>query len=268
MTGGCPSDHDLARRFEGELVADQAAALDEHARSCLHCQAVLGELKALTAAIAAAPPLPEVDLVAAVRQRAALPPRRRSVARLSWSGAAAAGALAAALALAVAVRGGRSDRVAAPQARGAPTSPDAWVRLRAYRALPDGRTVELTPGGHLGRGDGVLIAYDNLDPAPWPFVMVVGADRAGRAFWYYPALSRDGDDGRSVPARAGAAVELPDEVRHTLAPGPLRLFALFSRAPLSVREVERALAAAAPTARRLPIADGAQHSIEVMVDAD
>ena len=126
------------------------------------------------------------------------------------------------------------------------------------------------PGDRLHRHESVLIAYDNLGPNPYSYLLVVAVDERGEVFWYYPALGTDGEESVSIPAHAGSAVELTDEIRHELEPGPLRLFAVFTRSPMSVYDVEVMLHKpnAATALARLPILDSAQDSIGVMVDAD
>jgi hypothetical protein len=262
----CLDDAEAIAFREGELTRNRSQAVEQHLATCADCRGRVQELTDLARAIAAPPEAAdaEVDLVAAVRRRASLPPPRRAW----WPRFAAAGAVlaAAGVLLAVGLRPSAGPAGSAFQARGGATPDDAWVGLRLFRVAGTGAIAAT----HLKRDDAVLLAYDNNGPRPFTHLMVVGADAQGGVYWYYPALAADGADGQSIAIQPGAGIELRDEIRHALKPGPLRLYALFTRAPLSVRAVEQALRTAGdPTrAERLPIGDGAQHSLLVNVDAD
>jgi hypothetical protein len=156
-------------------------------------------------------------------------------------------------------------------ARGAPTPADAWVGVRLFAAAGD-VTRAIPAGGSVAAKEGLLIAYDNGGPSPAGFLMVLLVDARRHVYWLYPALGADGADAPGLPIRSGMGVELPDEIRHDLTPGPLRVFSIFSRRALRVREVERAVGALPDpvSAERLPndslaCDDCAQHSFLVHV---
>ncbi|PTL84998.1 hypothetical protein [Vitiosangium sp. GDMCC 1.1324] len=101
--------------------------------------------------------------------------------------------------------------------------------------------------GSVRADDELAFAYRNPDGLP--FLMVFATDAAGQVYWYYPSWTDPDHSPTSVPARQGEhPLELPDAIRHPLPPGPLVLHALFTRAPLSVHEVEARLARQAPLA--------------------
>ena len=271
MSRGCLDEEQVLRYVEGELTRNESASAEAHAAGCANCRAQLDEWASLTRAIGAEPRMPEVDLVANVRARAALPPpRRRTLAEYLFGGLALSTAFAG---LALYAGSGHlgahpTRETAGMQSRGAATPADAWVRLRVFRAATGAPPQALAAGDRVRASDSLLVAYDDVAPAPYPYLMVVGVDRAGSVFWYYPALEHDGDDDRSIAARGGAGIELGDEIRHALKAGPLRLFAVFTRTPLSVKQVEALVRSSggASALERLPIADSAQHSLLVNVD--
>jgi hypothetical protein len=96
--------------------------------------------------------------------------------------------------------------------------------------------------GQLHTGDGLLFAYSNPGDT-YRHLMVFADDGRGRVYWYYPPYQREGEDPAAVTIeRHRAGVELREVIRQPLAPGPLRLHALFLTAPVTVRDVEERLA--------------------------
>ncbi|WP_257462240.1 DUF4384 domain-containing protein [Archangium lipolyticum] len=69
-----------------------------------------------------------------------------------------------------------------------------------------------------------------------PYLMVVSIDGAGKPSIYYPFNGL-----KSGPVETGEAVALPYSIILDAAPGPERLFALFSREPLQATTVRAAL---------------------------
>ena len=69
--------------------------------------------------------------------------------------------------------------------------------------------------------------------------MIVSVDGRGAANLY---VSRDGRRSAEIPG-AGPRAELPGSIVLDASPGPERVFALFSRAPLGWPDAERALVA-------------------------
>jgi hypothetical protein len=272
---GCPTADTLARHQEGELTRNESEAVLVHLAGCAACRADADELDGIVAAIARAPELPELDLVAGVRARAALPRPRTS---LRW--VVAVPALAAAAALLVLVRPLAGQMGAGPVmrgvvARGGATPAEAWVGawvgVRLFGGA-GGVTRAVPAGGTLPAKDGLLVAYDNGGPSPAAYLMVFLVDARRHVYWLYPALGADGADAPGLPIHPGVGVELPDEIRHDLSPGPLRVFSVFSHRPLRVREVERAVGTVVDpvAAERLPTDrlacdDCAQHSFLVHV---
>jgi hypothetical protein len=128
--------------------------------------------------------------------------------------------------------------------------------LRVY-ARKGERVEEAREGASLAPGDALRFV---VEPAGLPYLLVVSLDGAGSVSVYYPY---GGARSQRLPQAVGP-VELPGSIVLDAAPGPERVFALFSHAPLERADVEgalRTLAAQGPRAlratRRLPVrADG------------
>ena len=112
----------------------------------------------------------------------------------------------------------------------------------------------------------LLFSYDNAGPDPYRFLMIFAVDGTGHVGWYFP----DGDHGgaTSIAVEAGLGRELSESVRLGLKPGPVELYGLFSRTPLTVAVVERAARGGVGPDResgRLPVAQTGQHHLHLLV---
>jgi hypothetical protein len=122
------------------------------------------------------------------------------------------------------------------------------------------RVFEVTEGTALSPGDAIRFF---LDPGELGFVIVGSIDGAGKASIYYPH-----DRSASAAIAPGRRLEVPLSVVLDHAPGPERLFAVFSRAPLAAAEMRAALEAlgargpeAIRRARDLPLEGTVQTSL-------
>jgi hypothetical protein len=181
----------------------------------------------------------DVDLVPQIRAAIAAPPPARLQRRALYAGGALALALAACAALWIGLpRRDRADdgfRVKGAAAGDA----DRWVGLSAYQAGSDGA---FHRADRVSAARPLAFSYTNVGPHPYGYLIVLGIDATGARFRYYPAEDAPG----SIAIRADTAVQLPDLVEHELHPGPLALYGVFSEHPLSVTDVEAALAAGRP----------------------
>ncbi|WP_342380644.1 DUF4384 domain-containing protein [Myxococcus stipitatus] len=96
------------------------------------------------------------------------------------------------------------------------------------------RTWKVEEGEALAPGDQVRFVVEGEG---LPFVLVVSVDGAGQVNTYYPF---GGTQSGLLPSN-GLPVEIPGSVVLDNAPGPERLFALFSRQPLTFESVAPAL---------------------------
>lgn len=178
--------------------------------------------------------LEDLDLVAGVRARLDEPAPVRS--RLGVRIVVAAVACAAALISAVIWRGGPDQPEFVAKGSGV-DDPSRWAGVELYRAKDSERVA-----GVIGAREAILVAYRNAGPRPYRSLMVFLVDAAGNCHWIYPAYVEAGSNPRSVPIEdASTLVELPDSVTHSLQPGKVAMYALFSHVPHSVLEVEEAL---------------------------
>ncbi|GMV43795.1 MAG: hypothetical protein AMXMBFR64_55110 [Myxococcales bacterium] len=129
-------------------------------------------------------------------------------------------------------------------ARGkAPGQAEPLVGIGVSGVTEAGREYEVVADGTAWRSDYLRFFYTNEDRA-LRHLFVFGLQEAPAPLWYFPLP----EELRSVPIQGGTdarSVQLPFETalaaRHR--PGPLRVVALFSERPLTLPEVEVALAA-------------------------
>lgn len=121
--------------------------------------------------------------------------------------------------------------------KGARTSPEqvepAEVELRVTAAGAHG-PVAVEDGGSLPPGAALKFHYSTTDQ---DFLMVISVDARGSVYSYYPGEGRT-----SIPAVRGAGIPLPGGVELDEYLGPERFFALFSSVPLTLDQVEQAVA--------------------------
>ncbi|MCY1022757.1 hypothetical protein [Pyxidicoccus sp. MSG2] len=110
--------------------------------------------------------------------------------------------------------------------------------LRVYAKRGDGVSL-VKDGVRLSAGDALRFT---VVPAGLPYLLVVSVDGAGAVSVYHPA---GGTQSAPLPESGNAPVELPGSLVLDAAPGPERIWALFSREPLRRADVEPALRALA-----------------------
>jgi hypothetical protein len=177
----------------------------------------------------------------AVRTRLALRPRGRW-----WAAALALSAAAALLWL----RRAPDDDLA--------TKGPGSLQIFARR---QGRVFPVAAGTVLAPGDAIRFF---VHPSGLDHVIVGSVDGAGKANIYYPYGGAS-----SAHLAPGRRLEVPGSIILDGAPGPERVFAVFSRAPLAADHVRAALAAVAAggeaairSSRTLPLPDTAQASVQ------
>lgn len=281
---------ELTAYLEGDVTPQQIRDIEDRLASCASSRQCLEQLRRVTDAVAGTEAEEQtIDLVAGVR-RAAAQPQVRSASRWpSWRRSrlpmvAGLAATAAALLFLLPIReeATHSDTTDELPVQGAlgpglrvkasgPTGDDRWIDLQVYRT--NGKDSPQRVAREVRRDDALLFAYTNLGPRPYDHLMVFAIAGKGKVHWFYPGYERRGGDPQSIAIeQEQAGAELPDVVKHDLAPGLLTLYAVFSREPLSVLRVEaliRDLLAAGRwdprEAARVPLEGTAQRIMSIQV---
>ncbi|OGQ16887.1 MAG: hypothetical protein A2138_12120 [Deltaproteobacteria bacterium RBG_16_71_12] len=231
------SDEQVLRFVEGELEPGDAAALEQQAARDPGLRARIDALVTLRATLATDADLDGTDVLPAVRAalRAHAPARPR-LRLIAWS-APPAVLLAAALAFVVVQRQSDEEEFHAKGAGG----PASTTGVAVFRQTDQG----LAPvSGSIGADAALAFSYTNSGSEPFSHLMVFAVDDDRRVYWYWPAYGDEGADPSTltaVTATPGRDVELGEVVRHTLAPGPLTIYAVFLRRAATVAEVEGAI---------------------------
>jgi len=277
----CIEASELYRLILDELDPDRAAAIEHHLGHCERCASAWNEVQRLVGHLA--PDEGEFDdpaFAGDVMTLVRLGRTQKKEPHPSWwealvgrwrAGLATALVAAATASLVLLVWPRPEGPDSGFQSRGGAESPDSWVSIQAYRAAG---TAHQPISSALAADDALAFTYSNRSRGVYRFLMILGVDRTGHVFWYYPAYTRAGEDPASVPISSSENPQtLPQQVRHDLRPGELRLFGLFSRAPLRVHQVEAVVATSLQAAgslrqlQRLPLEGTGQHSFIVAVTA-
>lgn len=246
---------DVERLVAGELGLQRHAVLREHLRACSPCRAYYDQARSIEEAL-----YPPAALSPAAIDRLAdglLAPTPAAPRRRAW---ALVPALAAAAALALVWVRGSGDDGFAPRGDGGLDAELPGLSAFVIGAAGSMRRLEASALGAPVDGEDVLqLAYSS---AGYAFGAVVGIDAGWDLEWYHD----------STPLAQGLRDEpFGGAWKIVAAPGPLRLFALFSDAPIERDAVARAAARlrdageSVRTADRLPGLDGAQHSLLLVV---
>jgi len=275
----CVDAAEVTRLYAGLLSEARARALTVHFRECVACAALDHDVATTTARLRHEPDeLADEECVAEVmaliRMGKAEPPAVivRPFWR-SWQAWLLVPATAAATAAIMLVFWPRAvvDDSAGFTARGTSApSLDRFVSLGIFRKAAGG----FIPVGDTIRADDTLaFTYQNRASVGTRYLMVLAVDDGGHIFWYYPPRAEPDHEAPSLPiAGNGEPTELPEEITQELVPGPLRFFGLFSTKPLSVRDVEAAVALDLARAggvthlERLTISEAGAYSLLVRVE--
>lgn len=230
----------LAAYLEGEVTAHEATRIERALEACSTNCRHLEELRRIRDALGAATPeVDDLDLVAAVRNKAQKPatirPHRRS--RVFGVLAAVAGIAAISLGIVVTQQSSLSapDEEFRPKAASSTAAQERWTGIRIYRAVPNQAPERV--GESLDRRDALLFSYTNLGPDPFEYLMIFGIGDDQRVYWFYPAYEAASQNPQSIDIDPGNAL-LTDAIEHDYRAGGLEVYALFSHQPLHVSQVE------------------------------
>lgn len=213
------------------LPAEAASRADAHLASCERCATALSTLQA-THRRFESDVLPRT--LPRLRERLEPQPHRRW-----WMLLAPALAVAASIATFVLVRPSGPTSEPLYGVKGG-----AVLRVHARHG---GAVFQAKDGERLSAGDALRFT---VVPAGLPYLLVISVDGSGAVSVYHPA---SGTQSAALPDAGQAPVELPGSIVLDAAPGPERIWALFSREPLRREDVEpvlRTLAAKGPDAVR------------------
>lgn len=276
------SDRRLFEYLEGELGRSERDAVERELAESAAARRRLDGLAATLKQLGQTDDMSGTDLAPAIlqaieqsrRERAdhrAPGARRRRALTIAGSGLAAVAGLVIWL-----VTGGpgvsEQVRVKREASQGDPL--DQWVGIEVYTVVGDQAPRPLA--ARLEAGADLLLAYRNQAPEGFDRLAAFVVDGSGEVHWLYPAYQEPGTDPVSIEIGRTdrTAAELPDRIVHALAPGPLAIYAVFTRAPLPVSRIEAIVrgwrGSGAWDARRpprLPVSGAGQHILSTEVVA-
>jgi hypothetical protein len=227
---------EIQRHFSGVISPGAERALRQHLADCSTCRDEYEKHLVLAS-------IDPQGLSAEERIGRGLGVRPRP-ARFAWpvlAGAAATCALVLAVAVPFATTDGASED-GEFAARGPALAKDELVVYRIRSGAPPERAPRA-----MRRADELAFAYTN--PSGFAYLLVFGVDSRGDVHWYHPAWTEADATPRAVAITKGADLhELRAAVAHGIEGKTLRLYAVFTNEPFSVRDIEGSLAS-----------DGADH---------
>ncbi len=205
----------LDRLALGDLGAAEEQAARAHLESCDRCRSDFATLESSRAEHAAELP----RYLRAIRARM---PQTAPANRWRWLFAAMVPALAALILV-----------IARPK----PPDPELGIKggatLRAYLRR-DGKVLPLKDRDHARPGDEMRFVVTSTGQ---PWLLIASVDSTGKATIYHPYAG----DRSAALAPDAVSYEVPGSIVLDDTTGPERLFALFSRSPLTAAEVKTAL---------------------------
>lgn len=257
----CPRTDALLELEAGLLSKVETAELEQHLTTCQPCREAHRRLATIAVALA-----PDAhDHPAFVRSTLAALDTPKAPPR--WRAALTATTIALALAMVLVVVDAKTDDGFA--ARGNATHTGQWAGINVFVNSPRGY---LPAGAQILVSDALAFSYTNRASSERRYLMILAIDAGWNVYWFYPGWVDASQDPSSIAiTRADEPMRLPEDVRHDLKPGPLKVLGLFSEAPLSVSEVERAVGelrasgASLQGLQKLAVPNTSQHVISLDV---
>jgi hypothetical protein len=231
-----PGPHQRQRRlidahFEGQSSLEVERTMREHLTGCADCRAHYDRRLLLAAADPETAVPPRERLAAGLGLR--IGPDHRRVDLRRW--AVGAPVVLACLIAVVAI--GLRDR-SEWQTRGRHTQTS---QLLAYEVSKGGAVRQASR--EISSDSGLAFAYANI--AHKGHLLVFAVDETRRVYWCHPAWNDAASDPTAVPIERDEAVhELPQSIFHKFRGRHLEVFGAFVDGPMSVRQVEAAIARA------------------------
>jgi hypothetical protein len=234
----CPHAPEVDAYFAGRSSPAAHRALRPHLDACPDCHARFqGHLQIVALDPRALAFEERLGRALGVRRQRLLPGRRMR----AWTALAGAVAVAGvALLLSSGTR--RPDTF---QARGGGEPAALVLSLGPSDTDVLAFRTDLAAGASLSTGQlpaTAELAFAYRNPGGWQWLMVFARDELGNVYWYQPPWTDGRDAPPAVALSSGPGLhELPKAVAHTFRGRQLRLCALASNQPLSVRQVEQQL---------------------------
>jgi len=242
----CPSDEQLLLFVLGELSVNESEAVARHRAACADCRAALRERTELLSDLRATPELESSEdeftrRVLARRDRQQSPGSSSRSTR-GWARALAVSLVAAAALFALLPRFETELAMHSQADHGQPRgTTTAGLAAEPFAELFRVRDGVFTPLGEaaLTAGDAIAVRCSNAGDEPVR-LLVFALDAESTVHWLYPAYLDAATNPESITIAARTRDRLLDEMVEPEAPraGALRVFALFSRAPLTVADIE------------------------------
>ncbi|HEY6077996.1 MAG TPA: zf-HC2 domain-containing protein [Polyangiaceae bacterium] len=271
----CPSPADLVSFADADLSPEQLQRIEKHLELCGDCAEQVISLTELTCDVAAPVPRPALDLadhVASVMKRLdAAPASLRQPRWPAWAAALVASAAGVAL-LVAATRtppeGQPSQELAA---RGAhePASLSRDVGVQLYQQQQRALSL-LGAGSRIGSRAALTAGLRNL-ASERAYLLLFAVDSKQEVHWIAPEFTSAGSDPQAATVAPSKQEQLLPSavVFDELSPGPLRVVAVISHAPLHVSDIEATPASQLATEqlmRRFPRAEVRQFLLEVAAE--
>jgi hypothetical protein len=237
-----PGSAQLAAYLEDEVSAAEAAVLEAQLAGSKEARTHLTQLAELQVRLRAVDPaLETIDLTLIIR-RSIMDARSEIQRPKTWVWARWASAIAL-TACGVSMLLMREPvpglRVKSATTAGSERSHAAVI---VYRVTKDGEPEPV--GSTVSRGDGLMFSFVNPGPRPFTHLMIFGVDSTQQIRWFHPAYTVAGTNPTSIALEPRQAPRLlADIIEHDFSLGPMTVYALFSRVPLHVADIEARLAA-------------------------
>ena len=220
---------DLHFRGESSLVLERP--MRGHLVDCADCRAYY-ERQVLLAAVDPETAIPPRDRLAAGLGLSLGPRERRSRLR-GWAVAAPVAAACLATVLVVGFRAGSGGQTRGRQLQSS--------QLLAYEVSKEGAVRQASD--QIRPDSGLAFAYANI--AHKGHLLVFAVDETRHVYWYHPAWNDSATDPTALAIQADDAVhEIPQSVYHQFRGRHLEVFGAFVDGPMSVRQIEAAIARA------------------------
>ena len=230
--------------FGGRLPARGEDRIRARLGRCVYCRARYRRHLIVEAAMPGGDARALDRLWRGIAHAGGIAPRQKTRALSSRARVAFLGALAVAAILAIAIRLPPRDPrrpSADPTARGSAADVAGAPAIHVFRSV-SAHAAEPIGDRPIRAGDGLLFAYTNPDPQLTHLMIFAVAPtdtQAVAVHWYYPAYRQLGENPEALAILPGTTgMELGEEIRHPLRPGPVRIYALFLREPHRVLEIE------------------------------